>query len=83
MVEALEMIQGLWNANEVSRIIPRVNVIPRVCELIELFRLGRKRILDTALAATLEAAGLTALASLNPRDYAVFPFLDVVDPSNA
>lgn len=41
---------------------------------------GRKRILDTALAATLEAAGVSRLATLNGRDSQVFGFLEIVDP---
>jgi predicted nucleic acid-binding protein len=42
--------------------------------------LGRKRILDTALAATLEAARIRRLATFNGRDFEVFGFLEVVEP---
>ena len=45
------------------------------------FRLGRKRILDTALAATMEAAGIKKLATLNKKDFEVFPFLELIVPS--
>ncbi len=38
-------------------------------------------ILDTALAATLECAGVRQLWTLNLKDFAVFSFLRVVDPS--
>jgi hypothetical protein len=48
---------------------------------MERFRLGRKRILDTALAATVEMAGVSRLATLNARDFALFPFLELVDPT--
>jgi predicted nucleic acid-binding protein len=44
-------------------------------------RLGRKRLLDTMLAAILESAGIDRLATFNGDDYAVFPFLDVVEPT--
>ena len=46
--------------------------------MIRTLNLGRKRILDTAFAATLEAAGVQRLATFNARDFAVFPFLEVV-----
>jgi len=55
-------------------------VLPRVVELMKRYSLGRKRILDTALAATLECAGVGGLATLNRRDFAIFPFLELVSP---
>ncbi len=58
-----------------------VAVVPRVCELVEAFQLGRKRVLDTALAATIDAAGVTRIATFNSSDFAVFAFLQVEDPS--
>ena len=50
-------------------------------DLLTRFRLGRKRILDTALAATMEAAGIKKLATLNKKDFEVFPFLELIVPS--
>ncbi len=44
------------------------------------YSLGRKRILDTALAATLESSGVVKLATLKRKDFAVFTFLDLVSP---
>ena len=81
--EAVGFVRSLWSSREVVRVVPRVSVVTRMSELIERFKLGRKRILDTALAATLEAAGIGTLATLNPRDYEVLPFLEVVDPSRS
>jgi predicted nucleic acid-binding protein len=43
--------------------------------------LGRKRILDTVLAAVLESAGVEQLASFNGSDYRVFGFIQVVEPA--
>ncbi len=81
MPEALELSRELWHRQDVERITPAVAVHDRLCELMERFRLGRKRILDTALAATLGAAGVRRLATLNGRDFAIFSFIEVVDPS--
>jgi len=80
MKEALRMTLELWNGEEVVRVLPTVRVYDRTCELMERYRLGRKRILDTSLAATLEAADVTRLATLNPGDFTVFPFLELVGP---
>jgi predicted nucleic acid-binding protein len=49
-------------------------------ELMSVHGLGRKRILDTVLAATLETAHVRRLATLNARDFALFDFIEVVDP---
>ncbi len=81
MPQALQLVQNLWDAEEVIQLRPTSRVPSRVCELLERYRLGRKRILDTALAATLEAGGIHRVATLNGRDFAVFPFLEVVDPA--
>ena len=48
---------------------------------MESLRLVRKRILDTALAATLESAKVRRLATLNPGDFKAFPFLEIVEIS--
>lgn len=36
------------------------------------FRLGRRRLLDTLIAATWHAAGIREIGTLNPRDFTVF-----------
>jgi predicted nucleic acid-binding protein len=77
--EAIRVARSLWNAREVARIVPSLDVLPRTLDLMAEFDLGRKRILDTAFAATLEAAGVRRLATFNPGDFAIFPFLDLVE----
>ncbi len=78
MGEALRLVGRLWDAEEVVRIFPAPEVMPRTLELMAALRLGRKRILDTALAATLECAGVRRLATFNPADFGLFKFLDLV-----
>lgn len=82
MAEALRMARTLWNAGDVVRLLPAPEALPRTLELMETLRLGRKRILDTALAATLECAGVRRLATFNPGDFAIFGFLDLVSSSD-
>jgi predicted nucleic acid-binding protein len=78
MVEALRVAHRLWNAEEVIRLLPSSEALPRTLELMVNLRLGRKRILDTALAATLEGAGISRLATFNPAGFAIFGFLQLL-----
>ncbi|HRC86088.1 MAG TPA: PIN domain-containing protein [Thermoanaerobaculia bacterium] len=80
MGAAQTLATQLWEAREVQPIHPAPGLVRRVLALMDELQLGRKRILDTALAATYEAAGITRLVTFNSRDYAVFPFLEAVVP---
>ena len=80
MSEALRIGRFLQRAREVLWLLPTPEVVPRTLDLMQELRLGRKRILDTALAATLECAGIRRLATLNSRDYEAFSFLETVGP---
>lgn len=80
MTQAIDLLRSVGESREVVDVLPGPRVLPRTLELLQRHRLGRKRILDTALAATLEAAGVERLATLNGRDYKVFSFLQVVEP---
>jgi len=78
MDEAIALVHDLWQSPDVARVPAPPRVLGRTLELLRAYTLGRKRILDTALAATLEAAGIRRLATWNPGDYAVFHFLETV-----
>ena len=45
-------------------------------------QLGRKRVLDTMLAATYRTAGITALLTLNAADFAVFEEFTCLGPAS-
>jgi predicted nucleic acid-binding protein len=81
MEEASALLRTVWNARETERLAPAAQVMPRVLELLRENRLGRKRILDTALAATLEAGGVRRLGTYNVRDYSCFGFIEAISPS--
>ncbi len=78
MEEAVKLAQGLWNAPEIERITAPHGVLDRAMELLRRHRLGRKRIRDTALAATLEDAGVRRLATWNTRDFEIFEIFELV-----
>lgn len=80
MEQAGQLARQFWDASEVERLLPGPTVLHRTLDLLKSLRLGRKRILDTALAATLEASGVRRLATLNARDFEVFSFLELVSP---
>jgi len=80
MNQAVSVARDLWNAPETIRVPPGPSMLHRVFELLESLRLGRKRILDTALAVTLNQAGVSRLATLNGKHYEVFAFMEVIDP---
>lgn len=79
MPEAIQRIWDIWSSEEVVRVVPTPEVVPRTLELLADLQPGRKRILDTALAATLEFAGVRRLATFNPGDFKSFDFLELVD----
>lgn len=80
MAATNEALRRLWESSEVEQVVPGPRVFPRTLELLQHYRLGRKRILDTALAATLEEADVHHLATFNAADFRVFEFLEVIDP---
>jgi len=77
---ALDTARDFWDGPVTMRVLPGPRVLHRTLELLGKLKLGRKRILDTALAVTLDEAGVSRLATFNGGDYAVFPFLEIVDP---
>lgn len=50
---------------------------------LQHFSLGRKRLLDTLLAATYKQAGIDSLLTTNPADFAVFGAFRCTDPAGA
>ena len=69
---AVERAGIWWNAAEIVQVFPTAESTLRFLGWLEEFRLGRKRLLDTMLASTLAAGGVTSLLTLNPADFAVF-----------
>lgn len=72
MNEALDRAQLWWEAREVKPILPSVESSRLALQWLCEHRLGRKRLLDTQLAATYYSAGVTCLMTANETDFAVF-----------
>lgn len=72
MPEALERIAFWQQANESQIVFPTEKSLLQQEHWMREFHLGRKRVLDTALAATYKEHGIRRLASANPSDFALF-----------
>jgi len=72
METAIEKSERWWNAVESEQVMPSDGAIARFHSWMRHHQLGRKRVLDTLLAATYRAAGVTSLLTLNAADFTVF-----------
>ena len=72
MEQALERAQAWWDSPDVERVEPDDGAVRWFLEAMAKHQLGRKRVLDTMLAATDRSAGITSLLTLNAADFEVF-----------
>ena len=79
MDEAADRAERWWQAKETERLLPDFSSTLAWMGLLRRHRLGRKRLLDTMLAATCQAAGVKKIITNNSDDFRVFGFLEVVE----
>jgi len=72
MPQALERIQAWWDASDVERVWLDESAVSWFFATMTTHQLGRKRLLDTLLAATFRSASIKSLLTLNAADFAVF-----------
>ncbi len=72
MEQAVARAGAWWNSPDVNRTEPDDNAVNWFLDAMVRHQLGRKRVLDTMLAATYRAAGVTSLLTLNSADFEVF-----------
>jgi len=80
MTEALNWIEDFMANPAVDLLPPTQASVRQMLRWLRQFNLGRKRILDTHLAAVLHTAGVRRLLTSNPADFAVFGVLETVAP---
>ena len=80
MNEALDWIEDFMVNPSVGLLEPAQESTRQMLYWMRQFNLGRKRILDTHLAAVLHTAGVRRLLASNPADFAVFGVLETVVP---
>lgn len=78
MGDALERAERWWHAREVVRLLPDDGAVSFWLQVMREHRLGRKRILDTMLAALCFSRQIPKIISNNEADFRCFGFLEVV-----
>ena len=68
-----------WNAREVARVFPDEDSVAQFLAWMRGHGLGRKRLLDTMLAATYYGSGITVIATSNARDYRTFGVFELIE----
>lgn len=77
---AVDRAESLWNLAQVAQIFPNAAAASQFFAWMRQFRLGRKRLLDTLLAATYWSAGIRSIVTLNRSDFAVFQVFGILEP---
>jgi predicted nucleic acid-binding protein len=70
--QAIARAETWWNAAEVVHAFPTAESTLLFLRWLEAHQLGRKRLLDTMLASTLQADDVTSILTLNRDDFRVF-----------
>ena len=79
MTQALAKANFWWNAAEVERIFPDDQAASQFLAWVREHALGRKRLLDTLLAATYYRSGVTRIVTSNARDFRVFGVFELIE----
>jgi predicted nucleic acid-binding protein len=69
MTEALDLCEQWWNARECRPVVVDAEVGALFLTWMDEHKLGRKRLLDTLLAASYHCAGVQRLATMDWRDF--------------
>ena len=77
---ACDLAEQWWTAADVDRVFPNDSAARQFLKWIQQHQLGRKRLLDTLLAATYKEVGVQSLLTTNPRDFVVFGGFSVISP---
>lgn len=80
MPEAQRLAQQWWTAREVVPVFPDATATHQFLGWLKQFSLGRKRLLDTLLAATYQQAGIRSILTTNPTDFTVFGAFACITP---
>ena len=78
MSDAIDRAAYWWSAVETTHIYPNAETMTTTLEWLGQFGLGRKRLLDTHLAATLWTIGVRRVLTLNAGDFASLPDIQAV-----
>jgi predicted nucleic acid-binding protein len=77
-----QIAEQWWTAREVVQVFPNDAATRQFFNWLQQFSLGRKRLLDTLLAATYLQAGVQSLLTTNPADFGVFGVFTCMTPKS-
>ncbi len=69
---ARQVAEEWWTAADIVQVFPDDAGTRQFLTWLQQYSLGRKRLLDTLLAATYWQAGIQSLLTTNPADFAVY-----------
>ena len=72
MPAAIGLAEQWWTARDVVPVFPNDLAMRQQLAWMRQYFLGRKRLLDTLLAATYWQAGVSSLLTTNPKDFTIF-----------
>jgi hypothetical protein len=80
MNAARHVAEQWWTSSDVVQAFPDAGAVRQFLTWMQQFSLGRKRLLDTLLAATYWQAGIQSLLTTNQSDFLVFGVFTCVPP---
>lgn len=78
MTDATARAEHWWHAQEVVRVFPDGTAVTTFLTWLKQHSLGRKRLLDTLLAASLQRSGVRHLITNNERDFRILGGFEIV-----
>lgn len=78
---AIRLAEQWWTARDVSRVYPDDAATRQFLTWLRQHTLGRKRLLDTLLAATYRQSGISSLLTTNPADFTILGGFQCVTPT--
>lgn len=80
---ALDKARAWWDAKETEHVSPTPESVGQFWHWMHDFQLGRKRLLDTLLAATYSSHQVHTILSSNARDFSTFGCFQVIVPGSS
>ncbi len=80
MTHARDRAERWWTAKEVVAALPGEHTVPLFLGWLREHELGRKRLLDTLLAATYLSNDVSSILTTNARDFRIFGKFSVQEP---
>ena len=79
-IAAIDRATQWWTAGNVVPVFPNTLATQRFVVWLRQYSLGRKRLLDTLLAATFWEAGVSSILTTNPADFTIFGCFNCLTP---